>query len=242
MVGNTYHELLFGAPQDAAPKSIVSLRRTAPKAEAESARTAVETGAQIIPVPVSEAAPPVSRMFARSDADDEDSDPPADAPHPREHRYGDGQARITDFYVRDAGGRRVSRLTSVEPYEFVIHVEAVEDVRDICMGVLIRTSRGTELYGADSMRSGGVVPLLGGGEAVVYVAPFRNNLAPGDYFATASLARIDGLKHDLRFDALEFSVEQAPGVYASSLTNLEMTFDVGEVLEPSTKITRAGAV
>jgi hypothetical protein len=174
---------------------------------------------------------------------DLDEDPrPSDAPHPREHRYGDGLARITDFYVRDADGRRVSRLTSLQSYEFVIRVEAISDVHDICMGILIRTSRGAELYGADSMRSQGIVRLLREGEAVIYEAPFRNNLAPGSYFATASLARIDGVKHDLRFDALEFSVEDQPGVYASSLANLEMSFDVGVVHEARVGIPRTGAV
>jgi hypothetical protein len=93
------------------------------------------------------------------------------------------------------------------------------------MGVLVRTPRGAELYGIDSIGQGGVVARLLPGERVVYKATFRNNLAPGKYFATASLARIDGLKHDLRFDALEFAVDPAPGVYSASLVNLELTFN-----------------
>jgi lipopolysaccharide transport system ATP-binding protein len=222
-VGNRYHELLFGAPQDAG--TVATPLRVA-TADREGAAALVAPRPPVAPTPAPEDLPPL--MFSPSDgpADAEDT---TDAQHPKEHRYGDGQARITEFLIRDVRGRRTARLTSLEPYEFVIRVEASYDVHEICMGVLIRTSRGTELYGADSTRTRGIVPVLRAGEAVTYYVPFRNNLAPGVYFATASLARTDSLKHDLRFDALEFLVEGAPGVYASSLTNLEMTFDVGEV-------------
>jgi len=186
-------------------------------------------GAADVPAaPTLEVVPPAPMMFSR-DPGGEGMEASPDATHPEEHRYGDGRARITDFLVRDSGGRRTSRLESLERYEFVIRVEASSDVHDICVGVLIRTSRGTELYGSDSSHTQGIVPVLHAGEAVTYYVPFRNNLAPGAYFATVSLARTDSLKHDLRFDALEFFVEGAPEVYGASLTNLEMTFDIGEV-------------
>lgn len=239
VVGNHYHELLFGAPLDSG--SVVPLVRRAATLEgdgidATDVAPAPPPAPEVAPpAPALDIAPPAPLMFSRDDGD-EDADGSPGAPHPKEHRYGDGRARITDFLIRDASGRRKTRLKSLEPYEFVIRVEAGEDVHDICMGVLIRTNRGAELYGADSTRTHGIVPVLRAGEAVTYYVPFRNNLAPGVYFATASLARTDALKHDLRFDALEFLVEDAPGVYASSLANLEMSFDLGEVETASTSI------
>jgi lipopolysaccharide transport system ATP-binding protein len=204
-VGNIYHELLFGGDGGAA------------------ARPQRRPAASVAAVPEDLADEPVvdEAETVMLNGVDEDLAAVSDA----EHRYGDGHGLIVDFHIRDGAGRKVTRLEPLAEYLFQIEVEAVEEVRDICMGVLVRTPRGAELYGIDSIGQGGVVARLLPGERVVYKATFRNNLAPGKYFATASLARIDGLKHDLRFDALEFAVDPAPGVYSASLVNLELTFN-----------------
>lgn len=211
-VGNIYHELLFGVPKDDGAAISAEPAEPPEPPAASPEEVGAELNGTAIPAYAGEELPE-----------------PADEPFPKEHRYGDGHARITEFYIRDTHGRRTSRLAGLHRHEFVVRIQAVKDVRDICIGILVRTPRGTELYGTDSTTPRRVVPLLRAGEGVVFTAPFRNNLAPGAYFATASLARQDTLKHDLRFDALEFHVEDAPGVYHSSLTNLEMTFDFGDV-------------
>ena len=170
-VGNRYHELLFGAPKDGESR----VRLTGgPVTTARDDSVSVTT-------PEPQIAPPSRLMFSPSDGSEE-FDGSTEGPHPKEHRYGDGQARITELLIRDASGRRTSRLTSLEPYEFVIRVEASSDVHEICMGVLIRSSRGTDLYGADSTHTHGVVPILRAGGGGDLLRPFPKQPGAGGLF------------------------------------------------------------
>ena len=142
----------------------------------------------------------------------------------REHRYGDRAVRIVDFFIRDSGLHRVSALKSLQRYEFMIFLEAKIDVTRLCVEVLVRTPRGIEIFGAHS-------PLppehpaqdMARGTTLRVRVPLVANLGHGTYFASAVVANSDGVKHDVRFDALEFSVNQT-GHHDLSLTNLDPRF------------------
>lgn len=143
----------------------------------------------------------------------------------REHRYGDGKGEVVDVHFETTEGNRVQRLKSLEDYRLVFTVRAYETLQDVCVGVLIRTPRGVEVFGTDSLiATPSRIVDIKAGQEVTFCARFKNNLAAGVYFATIGLARTDTIKHDLRFDALEFTVEPIEGVYLSSLANLEMEF------------------
>src|SRR5690606_33140619 len=94
---------------------------------------------------------------------------------PPEHRYGDGKAQSVEFYVRDGRGRRVSRLSSLAEYEVLVRIEANSQVRDLCVGILLRTARGAEIFGADSLSCHKTMPALQAGETTTFLATFRNN-------------------------------------------------------------------
>lgn len=147
----------------------------------------------------------------------------------REHRYGDGAARIVSIEFRNMEDRPVSRLDSGATYDLVCRVNAERDVEDLCFGFIVRDNRGTDIFGWDS-RCGGVEiarpdmrsPPLQAGRTAEARVRFRNNLAGGTYFLTVAIARADGHKVDLRFDAVEFLVRPTATIFSASVLNLEV--------------------
>lgn len=221
-VGNIYHQRLFGEPSamPAPPADrLVEPEAAVPAAEPEPEPAApVELPPQPDPAPKDGGAAGEVSMFSADDS-------ASAVLSSREHRYGDGKAVIESFCVRTRHGRSVVQLESLEFYEFAVKIAANEDVDRLTLGVLIRNQRGVDVYGSDSVQSGGQGSIsLRAGERATAIAAFCNNLAPGHYFATLSLARDDGLKHDLRFDVLEFVVAARKGVYSNSLANLDARF------------------
>jgi lipopolysaccharide transport system ATP-binding protein len=203
-VGNAYHELLFGPPAAA--------ELALPPAE-----TQADGGGRQTESP--EPAAAIDRDLAES------SPERAGANGGREHRYGDGAARIIDFRLLDADGRAVTRLQSLETYAAAVTIRAVRQTEELCAGVLVRNARGQDIFATDMMRCQDltIAPLAPGEEAVVRMR-FRANIASGTYFFSAALARYDTLKHDVRFDAIMVEVEPILTLFTDIIVNLEPEF------------------
>ena len=58
---------------------------------------------------------------------------------------------------------------------------------------------------------------------------FRCNLNQGHYFVTATLAHLDVLKEDVRFDCLDLIVDPVPSLHHASIVNLEVSVRDGRV-------------
>jgi lipopolysaccharide transport system ATP-binding protein len=201
-VGNAYHELLFGPP--AAAEFALS-----------SPETAEAGGGQETVPPEQAESPLIAETSQQTGAT------------AREHRYGDGAARITDFLVLDTSGRTITRLRSLETYIAVMRILAVRRTEELCAGILVRNSRGQDVFGTDTMRCQNLTiePLAPGEEAIVRMR-LRANMAAGTYFLTAGVARPDGTKHDMRFDSVMIEVEPIPSLYTDMLINLEPEFQI----------------
>ncbi len=145
----------------------------------------------------------------------------------REHRYGDGAARIVGFRITDPAGNAVGRLQSCGHYVAEVVVRAMRQTDELCIGLLVRNQRGQDIFGTDMVAAGTplVSPLEPGAEVTVRVG-LRANLASGEYFFTAALARGDGTKHDIRFDALMVEVEPVRALYTDTVVDLEPSFEV----------------
>jgi lipopolysaccharide transport system ATP-binding protein len=260
-VGNIYHELLFGPPDTAVPaqgsrahepalvtsdvttsSELSPLQAKASDADPDAVPS-LPNGMQVAEGKDSAAA--TNSIIAAKQTDDPTicEDPPAEKPDiltlngagsrkiSREHRYGDGAVRIVDFFLRKPNGPRVSTVTSLQRYEFMMHLQAITDVTRLCAGILVRTHRGIEIFGAHS-------PLLlnlpsidmARGTLLQVRIPFLANLGHGTYFASSVVANSDSVKHDVRFDALEFTVDQT-GYHDSSLTNLDARFIYEELVD-----------
>jgi len=148
----------------------------------------------------------------------------------REHRYGDGAARITAFRLVDIDGRTVTRARSCGTYFAEMTVRAYRQTEPICAGMLVRNGRGQDLFGTDMVQTGTPLfgPLAPGDEIIVRVQ-LRLNLAAGTYFFTAAIALADEHKLDMRFDALMVEVERVPGLFGDTVVNLEPHFHIKPV-------------
>ncbi|HKS88929.1 MAG TPA: Wzt carbohydrate-binding domain-containing protein [Stellaceae bacterium] len=150
----------------------------------------------------------------------------------REHRYGDGTARIVDFRLVDTAGRTVTRLRSLDTYTAEMTIRAVTRTAELCAGILSRNGRGQDVFGTDTMRCQNLTfgPLAPGEEATVRMC-FRANMAGGTYFFTAPLARYDGLEHDVRFDAISAEVGPISTLFTDMIVNLEVEFGIEQRTE-----------
>lgn len=227
VVGNAYHQLLFGSgrqlgwtpaasdedkgEQDAAfslqgADEVMGARDAAATLEDDEDPNDGTMSASIIP-------------FASAHDDEPETQPAPVADIP------DEPATIVSFAVRDERGEAVTRLQNLGNYEFVLEVTSPVDVRNVACGFTVRGPRGIELFSSDTVQQKQpVLAKLAAGETAKVIASFRNVLAPGTYFVTPFIGRADGVKHDERPDCVELSVEESPGVYTASLVNLEMDF------------------
>ncbi len=138
-----------------------------------------------------------------------------------DHRYGDGAVRIIEFEIRTLDGYPARQLHSLSDYELVVGIQAFRAVTDICYGLLVRDRRGLDLFGWDTLSCcNWRIARLAVGETHHSTVRFTMNLAGGTYFLSLSLARSDGHKYDVRFDALQVDVQPSPNTYATSIVNL----------------------
>ncbi|MBV8755462.1 MAG: ABC transporter ATP-binding protein [Hyphomicrobiales bacterium] len=244
VVGNIYHELLFGPPKIEAPvypeaaggeRSIAEPpagaagnRRDETAAEEEPAANAQTAPAALQAASASSAEFPLHESgdtdvatgtLEISCADDELS---ASETINRAHRYGDGAVQIRDFHITDPRGNPVSMLESLGPYEFVFYLEATRNANDLSVGIMVRSPRGIEVFGANTRLLNQLRDMAAGTCLRVRV-PFRANLGHGTYFASAAVARKDNLVHDARYDALQFTVDKT-AYHDASLTNIDPEF------------------
>ena len=203
-VGNAYHELLFGPPGGTA-------RALAKANDAGATSVAAKQ-------PLTSADTVVSGALPQTESG---------AAHDQEHRYGDGTARIVDFRVVDAEKRTLSLLRSLETYTAVLTIRAIQQTEELCAGILVRNGRGQDIFGTDTITCQNlrITPLAPGEETIVCMQ-FRTNLAAGTYFLTATVARFDGTKHDVRFDSLMIEVEPVAALYTDTFVNLEPSFRI----------------
>jgi ABC-type polysaccharide/polyol phosphate transport system ATPase subunit len=193
-----YLELLFGKGSDFDDSDATLVGRDRPEAAAQPV---------VIPAPA-----PTGGAF--------------EVAHPGERRFGSGQAEVIDVGILDAQGRRVDVLESGKPYTIFTHVLFHEDVPPISTGCLIRNVKGVDVFGATNTTQGLPIASQAKGTVLQTRIDVRMWLAAGDYFLTAGVARLDGLQYDSRNDALHFTVTGTPGLFTTSLVNLDARMSV----------------
>ena len=220
-VGQVYHEMLFSPAVTQVSGGVDEGKRVADQtvstgsagtSERRSKGTAVETA-------------PVKGTVAGTDPAFSAGDGIASSE--REHRYGSGEATIEEIFVYDACGRLTTRVRAGSKCRFALTIRARRNLPSICVGFLIRTAWGVDVFGTDtghfdcpglpeSMRAGDVCQLS------IYPTVW---LAPGTYFVTVSVNSNDGRKYDLRFDAVQLEVIPGGGViYSNSIANFPIEF------------------
>ncbi len=140
--------------------------------------------------------------------------------------FGSGEARITSAAVVDENGRPTTLIETGRPFGVVLGVEAIVDVPDLVVGILLRTPRGMDVFGIDFQTDSDVVIPMKAGEKIVVRLQGIAWLASADYMVTVGLAHGDKRKMDLRYDYLHFRVTGTEMLYTASLVNIEHSLHV----------------
>jgi lipopolysaccharide transport system ATP-binding protein len=152
--------------------------------------------------------------------------PPQDDQSASRDSFGSGEARITSAMVVDEHGLPTTLIETGKPFGVVLGVEAMVDVPDLVVGILLRTPRGLDVFGVDFQTHSDTTFPMAAGEKIVVRLQGIAWLASNDYLVTVGLAHADKRKMDLRYDYLHFRVAGTEHLYTASLVNLEHTLHV----------------
>lgn len=146
-----------------------------------------------------------------------------------DNRFGNRKVEILRVEIRDESGRATEVLSSGGRYTISQTIVAREAVKDIATGFIIRNKRGIDLFGITNKTAGTDIAQVLPGQCLEISVDVGMWLAAGDYFLQAANAGEDGVQYDCRFDALHFTVVGTPGLFTSSIVNLDPVFRVSAV-------------
>jgi len=149
--------------------------------------------------------------------------------NPHEYRWGDGSARILDFFLSADGEPYPSTVKTGQQIVLAVSIQFEAALIRPILGVTIKTKEGVTVYGVNSETL--EVDAFGTlGEANSVVVPelrFCCRLAPGDYFVSLGIATRQGadiVPHDRRYDAIHLHVSPCASFFG--LVNLDATLSV----------------
>jgi lipopolysaccharide transport system ATP-binding protein len=205
-VVNVYLDLLFGKRQIAQPKS-------------------PQQGASISADGVQIEKPPASLSHR------EDIFATRLGYNPYEYRWGDGTAKILDYYLEADGHEHPTSIEVGQRIELRFSVLFMETVVRPIFGFTVKTKEGVTVYGANSNTLGlnGLDDHSTKGSSVEIRATLVCRLAPGDYFISVGIAsqQAEGVvPHDRRYDAIHLQV--CPDSKFFGLTDLELGLQIEE--------------
>ncbi len=144
--------------------------------------------------------------------------------NPHEYRWGDGSARILDFFLLADGESYPSTICTGAHVTLALSIEFVTHLVRPILGVTIKTKEGVTVYGINSetLNVETFEALGHAGSVIVPELAFQCRLAPGDYFVSLGLASRQGadvVPHDRRYDAIHLHI--APDTSFHGLVNLQ---------------------
>lgn len=138
-----------------------------------------------------------------------------------EFRYGNLDAAIVDFSMLDEQVREITSVFGGETLNFRFEVDFRERVEFPIYGFIVKTKDGVTVYGANTWHMGVEVESKGPSDKVIVEFSQKMNLASGDYFISAGVAKLsddDVVPLDRRYDFAYLKV--MPVDKSFGLTNL----------------------
>lgn len=145
----------------------------------------------------------------------------------RTFRFGTNEAEILGCYITPMNSLERSHLLHTgSAYRFVLRMIAHKNLEKFCVGFVIRSSKGVDLFGTDTNYGRSTkLPALNTGDILEVNMNVTMWLAAGSYFLTVGIADENGTKYDLQYDALEFKVIGSSQLYTTSVVNLDEKID-----------------
>lgn len=147
-----------------------------------------------------------------------------------EYRWGDGAARITDFYLVSEGVVYPVAINTGQQIILEVVVKFFETLRRPIFGITIKTKEGVAVYGTNTeildiekFKSKGAA-----GEVVLIKINFVCRFAPGDYFISLGVATSQGEEitpHDRRYDSIHFQVRPVTTFFGLVNTDLDISVE-----------------
>ncbi len=151
-----------------------------------------------------------------------------------EYRWGDGAAKINDFWLYVNGIEYPNSICTGNTINISIAVKFVEKLHRPIFGITIKTKEGVTIYGTNTENLDIMDFQCQGssGQTVLIKVALVCRFAPGDYFISFGVATRDGERvhpHDRRYDAIHFQVEPIKTFFG--LVNTDLAITVEEVIK-----------
>ncbi|EMQ71623.1 ABC transporter ATP-binding protein [Vibrio cholerae] len=149
--------------------------------------------------------------------------------NPYEYRWGDGAAKILDFYLSADNVIYPSAISSGQKVSLTLAVKFIKTVVCPILGITIKTKEGVTVYGvnSESLNFNEFRQYGRAGDIAVLNAKFECKLSPGDYFVSVGIATKNGeevVPHDRRYDSIHLQVK--PDCTFFGLVDLGLELDV----------------
>jgi lipopolysaccharide transport system ATP-binding protein len=131
--------------------------------------------------------------------------------NPAEYRWGDGAAKITDFYIEQAGEAFPGSLEPRKQIDCYFKVEFQDTVFRPIFGFAVKTKEGVTIYNTNSeWQSVALIDEGKQGQEMVVTVSLPNLLFEGDYFLSVGIASSNThgevIPHDRRYDSIHLAV------------------------------------
>lgn len=153
--------------------------------------------------------------------------------NPHEYRWGDGAAKILDFYLAADNEEYPSAIKVGQKIELHCAIKFSNKIIRPILGITIKTKDGVTVYGINSETAdlSAIKETGEAGQAIIVGTWFNCDLGPGDYFISLGLASsTDGeiIPHDRRYDSIHLQVRPTDQFFG--LINLDLSLEVKEVI------------
>lgn len=136
------------------------------------------------------------------------------------NRFGNKKVEILSVQITNAEGIKVATIISGETYRFTQQILAHADVECISSGLMIRNRLGMDLFGVTNKSLNIELPALVKNKSYEITFLLDVHLGAGDYFLQMANAGEDGVQYDCWIEAMHFIVVNTPGLFTTSIVNL----------------------
>ncbi len=142
-------------------------------------------------------------------------------------RYGNKKAEIIDYGIFDCHSKRINIVKTGQKYRIFFRVLFHEDLDELTFGCRIQNTRGVDIFAANSFYHKAAVPPAKKGDVLECSFDIAMHLAPGDFFLTFGVRKIDLYYfYDRRVDTFHFKVAAENCIDPVCLVNLNETVSV----------------